>query len=724
MRGAHARGATERSRELSLVVGLKLRHADELARLLRDMSDPGSPHYRRYLQPEEFAERFGPAPQDVTAVVKHLGDNGLTVADVSASQQLITATGSVAAAERAFGVSVIDYDQNGAPFFAPQQAPALPAAIAGAVSSVQGLENHTELRAFNTGGRIPPQDRSPFGPGDIARLYNFSPFYAAGVRGNDSRASTIAIATAFGFEASDVAEFWRALGVNRRADQLEVIAIGGALTRNIDETTLDVEWAGAMAPGARLLVYAGADSAVSTFTLVYDRIVSDNRAAVVTVSWGLCEKYMPAAYLDQTHAIFQRAAAQGITIAAASGDHGAFECGSSTPEVNYPASDPLVTAIGGTTLEVSPDGRRLSERAWTGSGGGVSRVWQRPSWQMNSAAWRQSADVAFNADPGTGYYVHNNGTWWQYGGTSLGAPIWAALLALTNQYRSQLGQGELGVAAPALCEVGTQPAAGGALIDVTEGNNGHYEAAAGWDYPTGWGVPDAWALAEALAAPASAPLSEGGSSLTAYLLPASAAVRGSVRVSAVSHCGRARVTASVRGLPAGLYRLAVDAVPVREFAVSRSGRARTQVAAVDPRGRLVSLLDEDGRTLFAAEFPDQPLPSIRLQAPLQSRGRFPAARGLASYRSAEGAEQFTLKVSGLPAGTYELWVGNQLAATLQVEAGASGQSSGSLRFDSRNLAGSPSPVELRCQSLRLRRDGVVALELTATAPGTGICPAL
>ena len=82
-----------------------------------------------------------------------------------------------------------------------------------------------------------------------------------------------------------VTAFWHAFGIDRPADLLEVIPVGGTPNRTIDETVLDVEWAGAMAPESRLLVYEGADSYVSTFTQVYDRIVSDSRAAVMTVSW-------------------------------------------------------------------------------------------------------------------------------------------------------------------------------------------------------------------------------------------------------------------------------------------------------------------------------------------------------------------------------------------------------------------------------------------------------
>jgi kumamolisin len=709
--------------DLAVVVGPRVRHPQELAQLLLQLHDPDSPRYRQYLSTDEFDERFGPARDDVAAIVSYLTEQGLTVSDVSASGFLINAHGTIDAVERTFGVNVIKHEESGQTAYAPDREPTLPPHLAATVTSIQGIENRTQLRANNTGPRIPSQESLPFTPGAIAQAYNLTPFYDAGLRGDGSRATTIAVATAFGFQRSDVSEFWRTLGIDRRPDLLEVIPVGGTAARTIDETTLDVEWAGAMAPGARILAYVGVDSYVSTFTSVYDRIVSDNRAAVMTISWGLCERTMPQTDLDQSHAIFQKAAALGISVVAASGDSGAFDCGQNVLGVNYPASDPLVTAIGGTTLAVDDSGHRVGEQAWQGSGGGTSTVWQQPTWQTGLSGWRQSADVALNADPATGYYVVNNGTWWAYGGTSLGTPIWAALLALINQYRAQHTQPTIGAAGAALCDAAMQPAAATVpFTDIVAGNNGHYTAGAGWDFPTGWGVPDAWTLAQALGAPATAHSVVGGTSIMSYLYPELSATSGTVRVTITARCSQTRGTVAVRGLSPGLYRLAIDDDPVMEFAVGASGREHAPLNGVDPRGHQVTLIDLSARVLFRGDFPFQAPPRVHMRARFDNPGRARGASGAVTYRSANGAEQFRATVNGLPAGHYQLFAGTHQIATLAVLARADGATSGAVRFDSRNLRGQACPTTLRCQPLRLRSNGIVMLELIATKPGTGICP--
>jgi kumamolisin len=710
---------------LTVVVGLKWRNPDQLDQLLNRLSQPESLRTRRYLTLAEFNERFAPDAADVSQVVSYLKERELVISEISPSSQLITASGSPEAVEHAFGVRLVSVQQNGEISFAPDSDPVLPAYLSTTISSIQGLENRTQLQANNTGPRIPPQVGAPLQPADIARVYNVTPLHSAGLLGDDSRAATIAIASAFGFDTQDATNFWGTFGINRPSDRLEVIPVGGNVLRTIDETTLDVEWAGAMAPQSLLLVYEGADSSIATFTRIYDRIVSDNRAAVMTISWGLCESKMPSAYLDQTHAVFQKAAALGITVLAASGDQGAFDCGSNTLGVNYPASDPLVTAVGGTSLHLDAEGHRATESAWTGSGGGMSTFWGQTPWQMSFSSCRQSADVALNADPDTGYYVANSGAWWQYGGTSLAAPIWAAILALANQYRAKFGGSPIGAAGSVLCDLATQPnSLGRPLIDITTGDNGMYPATSGWDYPTGWGVPDAWLLANSLASGNLSRTATSGLNLYAYLAPVPPTDAGTVRAKFSMRCGHNQLTAAVRGLAAGLYRIAIDGTPIVEFAVARSGYGSALVNGVDPRGRSVTLLDDDDRVLFRSVFPAKPQSPVRMRARLQNPGLIPGASGTATYESVAGAERFRLEITGLPAAGYGLFAGAKLVAAIPVQPQSNGRASGVVRFDSSNVTGPICPVELSCQSLEVRLGEAIVLQLADTAPGTGICPNL
>ena len=187
-------------------------------------------------------------------------------------------------------------------------------------------------------------------------------------------------------------------------------------------------------------MYEGFDGRASTFEGVYNRIVSDNIASVVTTSWGFCEQQMPAAVLTLDNNIFAEAAAQGQAWFAASGDSGAFDCGNfSSLGVDYPASDPNVTAVGGTTLTLTATGAISSETGWSMSGGGISEIFAQPWFatgpgvsNLNSTGNRQLADVAMNSNPATGYPIYFNGSWSEYGGTSFAAPQWGAIFALVN----------------------------------------------------------------------------------------------------------------------------------------------------------------------------------------------------------------------------------------------------------------------------------------------------
>jgi kumamolisin len=202
---------------------------------------------------------------------------------------------------------------------------------------------------------------------------------------------------------------------------------------------------------------------------------------------------------------FQAAATMGITVCAASGDNGSSDgVADGSDHVDFPASSPFVLACGGTRLNAS-GGSISSEVVWNdgagngASGGGVSSYFALPTWQtglnaVNSQGQsialskRGVPDVAGNADPQTGYDVRIDGTNTVIGGTSAVAPLWAALLARINQVSGKTA----GYVNPSLYQ---NPKA---LRDITSGNNGDYQAAAGWDACTGLGSPNGAALAEVI----------------------------------------------------------------------------------------------------------------------------------------------------------------------------------------------------------------------------------
>jgi subtilase family serine protease len=246
------------------------------------------------------------------------------------------------------------------------------------------------------------------------------------------------------------------------------------------EESLDVEWAHAMAPYARIVLIEANSASFSDLLSAVNLARYVQGVSVVSMSWGGSEFASEAAY----DGFFTTPAGHNnVTFVASSGDHGAWV----GPE--WPSVSPNVLAVGGTTLFPN-----WYETAWAGSGGGFSRYEREPAYQyyygIQVSGVRTTPDVSYNADPNTGYFVFDTyapggGGWYDFGGTSAGAPQWAALLAVTDSYRAAYGLGSIGNAQYELYLLGA-----GYFRDIWGGSNG-YNAGPGYDLATGRGAP--WA---------------------------------------------------------------------------------------------------------------------------------------------------------------------------------------------------------------------------------------
>jgi hypothetical protein len=333
-------------------------------------------------------------------------------------------------------------------------------------------------------------------PAQVAHAYGFDQINFGGVTG-DGTGQTIAIVDAYNNPSIDssLANFDRQWGlpdpVFTKVDQNGGTNYPANNSGWGLEIALDVEWAHAMAPGANiLLVEATNNSYANLFTAV--NYAANSGASAVSLSWGSGEFFGETSF-DATFA-----AASGVSFLVSSGDNGA--------PGGYPAYSPYVVAVGGTRLTADSQGNYISETGWSGSGGGISTQEGQPAYQQGtvtqSSTQRTIPDVAYNADPGTGVYVYDsyNGGWYSVGGTSAGAPQWAALVAIANQGRNLNG----------LPPLGSSPSQGsqevltdlynlqGDLTDITTGYNGFF-AGPGYDLVTGIGTPQANVLAVDLA---------------------------------------------------------------------------------------------------------------------------------------------------------------------------------------------------------------------------------
>jgi cysteine-rich repeat protein len=493
----------------AIVVGLDLRNRDELERLLADIENPRSPNYRKFISQEEFNDRFAPSGTAEQRMVDHLHASGLVVTQRFRNRLLIPATGSVAALDRAFGVQLKNVSFRGESHYAALSEPTFPDDLAPHVAGVIGLDDlvraHPHVRF--TPSAIAPKDAlgsycCSFSPNDLKVFYDNDGTY-------DGTGQTVVIAGAYAWFDSDVANFNAQWGLPSLPADSAQVCTGGLISSGCQmdfgsanlsfEATLDVEYAHGTAPGARILNYMAVSLSLADFTVMYNAIVNDNRGHVVTTSWGSCEAETSTAAQRMNDTIFANANAIGQSWFAASGDSGSRDCSGGINgilSVDHPANSPHVIGVGGTTAACSSDmtpGSPAcqgygSETGWSGSGGGVSNIFERPHFQAGcgvpAAAQRLVPDVALEASQSPGNFVREGGEWWTAGGTSIAAPQWAGILAALNQKAGgTAGIGNPGQHLYGLC--GTN-----AFHDIIGGSNGDYGVSANYDLVTGIGTVD------------------------------------------------------------------------------------------------------------------------------------------------------------------------------------------------------------------------------------------
>ena len=257
----------------------------------------------------------------------------------------------------------------------------------------------------------------------------------------------------------------------------------------VSEIALDVEWSHAIAPGANILLVEANDNTIGNLLAAVKYAAQQPGVVAVSMSWGGGEGINETTF-DST--FLTPSGHSGVTFVASSGDSGA--------PPSYPAVSPNVLAVGGTTLNLDNQGNYLSESGWSGSGGGISAVEAQPAYQHGvvpqSSSRRTNPDVAYDADPNTGFPVYdsyNNGTaapWSQFGGTSDAAPQWAALIAIADQGRILAGGTALDERSQTLPMLYQLPATD--FHDITSGlsfGRPLYAAMPGYDLVTGRGTP-------------------------------------------------------------------------------------------------------------------------------------------------------------------------------------------------------------------------------------------
>jgi subtilase family serine protease len=504
--------ADQTNRKLALSISLNLRNTTALDQLLAAQNDPKSALYHHYLTPQEFSVAFSPTETSVQEVSTYLQSQGLTVTGVSANHTLISATGTEAQAEKSFQVNISDYQIGSRQVFSPTSNPTVPAALASLILNIGGLDNVAAYHHLNT---IPPQVQPHAGPNggftptDLRTAYNANSLVSA----SNGAGQTLAIFELDGYQSSDVNAYISHYGLgsahysNVLVDGASTSAGSGAV-----EDELDLEVAAAITPGATQKIYIGPNS-TSGLNDTYNKIVTDDIAKVTSTSWGECESVSGNSELATLDNIFKQGAAQGQSFFAASGDSGAYDCGTRSLAVDSPADDPYVVGVGGTQLTLGAGSAYGSETAWgvssksEGSGGGISTYFTRPSYQTGTNltnTHREVPDISADASPASGYSIYCTVAadadygctgWTSEGGTSAAAPLWASLATDVNGYLASQGKSSLGSASALIYKFYNTTQTYTAYHDVTSGNNLYYSATTGYDNATGIGTPNAWNFA-------------------------------------------------------------------------------------------------------------------------------------------------------------------------------------------------------------------------------------
>jgi kumamolisin len=492
-------GAADPNDGFRALIGLDMRNVAALEDFLVEVADPQSDIFGQYLSFDEFMAEHAPLPSDVSLLQQWLEFEGFAVEHVATSGMLIHFTGTVGQFNAAFDTTLHvcsrKNPQHGLPPFpvycslGPMTLPIFvadrsPGVVTCDLPAASGQLSNEAGLISDVGPANPLQGLSPQ---RLARAYDVDDVWQ---QGYDGSGQTIAVIMGSRPHFKWLQTFWQSFGILRPNPEV-VELLEPAVIRTV-EATLNPAWAGAMAPGANLIAYAGPDARNSSIVFVFNEAIArmpGDGASVLTTSFAHREDSEPQVVRDMYGASAMMGAAMGLTLFAASGNSG---------EPDTPSSSPYVTAVGGTRLWVDAQGNWIDEQAWNRSGSGETLSFDQPPWQAEVAGAlsdkRITVELALAASPSSPYWIYWEAGWKLYGGTSFASPAMSGIAAVMNQARLAQGGDELGFLNPKL--YWTPGLAQQGFRDITTGATDFWAAGPGWDVPTGWGSPRAASLVE------------------------------------------------------------------------------------------------------------------------------------------------------------------------------------------------------------------------------------
>jgi kumamolisin len=471
-------GAAGPQDPIRAVLSFALRDAPSLDAI----DDPASPQFHKFLSHSDFMAQHAPSESDVNDVKKFLQDKGFQVPHVATNRLLLEIAGTVDLFQKVFSTEVHVFHRTAAggsqasqtllsvvkPIVTPKE---IETKTRGVLITAPGASTTPLPEETPTKQDTPPDPTSAMSPSDVAAHYGFD------VLGSKGDGETIGVVMGAAFKRPDLRAFWKAMNIAR--EDPEIVLVGEGPSIRATEASVDIEWSTSMAPGAKAIAYQAADVHDLSLLLAFNEAIGAGRASVVTDSFAHRETNVSLAVAQQYEISARMGAAIGITVVSPTGD---------SFGVDIPSTCPHVVAVGGTYFDGA------LESVWTPTGAGPSHYFDRPAWETTTTNKRRMIpDMALAA--GTPYWSLHLGDWKKLGGTSFGAPVFAAMVASINSKRVAAGKARLGHFNPSL--YGT-PAINASFHDVTTGTADTTPATVGWDAASGWGSPHAGNLANAI----------------------------------------------------------------------------------------------------------------------------------------------------------------------------------------------------------------------------------
>jgi subtilase family serine protease len=509
-----------------LAINLPLRNKSALTNLLQQIYDPASTNFHRFLNPQQFTERFGPTEQDYQTVLNFTKTNGFQVVRTYTNRAFLEVRASVSDIERTFQVTLHRYRHptEDRDFYAPDVEPSQDSGVPNL--GVLGLDNYARSHPMLHLKPAGINDGTPAGSGPRSTLIgnDFRNAYVSGTQLNGS-GQMVGLVEFDGYYQSDITAYENLAGLpNVPLQNVLVIDLydnpfGGAPSGNLNtesEVALDIEMVISMAPGlSQLVVYEAGDASDNvSWGAMLAQMIENNQIKQFSCSWSRSSN----PFNDNSDNAFAEMQLQGQSFFVASGDGDAYTV---TPP--WPCYDSQLTLVGGTSLTLNSNGTAYASEVvwnaglqspawgfngavsgggyWGSGGGGIAG--STPAWQQGlGISGRSIPDVAAAA---TGIYVaYHNGTNGTFEGTSCAAPLWAGFTALVNQQAANYGLPSVGFLNPAIYLIGQGPLYSSCFHDITNGNDewpgspSQFAAGPGYDQCTGWGTPNRINLINAL----------------------------------------------------------------------------------------------------------------------------------------------------------------------------------------------------------------------------------